>query len=128
MTQIDEPNLDKCDCICHSPAFYAPHKTGHACCDDANVIEDNSLLVRTTNIAEHNLDEQIDKALEELVFYGRDNIGVTDEAVLARKAIKALIADQVARARTTLLRDLNDCGEIHHSVYDYRIEELEQDK
>jgi hypothetical protein len=46
--QLKEEN--DCTCICHSPAYYAPHKTGHACCDEANVIEDNSLLVKTTNI------------------------------------------------------------------------------
>ena len=25
----------KCDCPCHSPAHYAPHKSGHFCCSQA---------------------------------------------------------------------------------------------
>ena len=73
-----------------------------------------------------NLDEQIDEIIEMWDFSPFQD----EDSRIGRvhKELKALIADQVARARTTLLRDLNDCGEIHHSVYDYRIEELEQDK
>lgn len=66
------------------------------------------------------LDEQIDKALEELVFCGRDNIGVTDEAVLARKAIKALIANQVREARIEMYNFYGEprCSQLHHSKKD----------
>jgi len=79
-----------------------------------------------TQIDEPNLDEQIRSALriaKHIAETGGD--GLEERQV---DEIKALISDQVAKARTTLLQDLNDCGEIHHSVYDYRIEELEQNK
>ena len=36
------------------------------------------------------------------------------------KELKTLIATQ----KQELLKELIDCGEIHHSVYDYRMEEL----
>lgn len=35
-----------------------------------------------------------------------------------------LIKQYGIQERTALLDDLNEAGEIHHSVYDYRIEEL----
>lgn len=48
------------------------------------------------------IDKLIDEALAELVYCGKDTLGVTDEAVLARKAVKALLATQ----RTTFKAEL----------------------
>lgn len=73
------------------------------------------------------LDEQIDKALEELVYCGRDTVGVTDEAVLARKAIRALIATQIQEARIEAkideLERYTDAGASNLEIYE-RIDEL----
>lgn len=93
-----QPTQDpKCDCVCHSPKYYAPHKTGHACCDEANVIEDNSLLVKTTNIA-----TPATKPLDELL----DNLTCANHALIDDDcvycndtAIKALIANAEKQAR-----------------------------
>lgn len=38
----------------------------------------------------------------------------------------ALIEQRENLAQKKLLAELKDCGEIHHSVYDYRTEELEE--
>lgn len=39
-------------------------------------------------------------------------------------AIEKLIEQEIAEAQEALLRDLSDCGELHHMVLDYRLAEL----
>jgi len=31
---------EECDCPCHEPSIYRPHKSGHSCCDKAIVIDE----------------------------------------------------------------------------------------
>jgi len=68
------------------------------------------------------LDKIIDDILSELVFCGRDSLGVTDEAVLARKGVKALIADQMIEYQSQLLKDYKD--DIAKECNKARIEEM----
>lgn len=44
---------DECNCLCHSPAHYAPHKSGHGCCDNAKSVD--------------NTGDELDKVLARLV-------------------------------------------------------------
>lgn len=59
-----------------------------------------------------------------------DDKGITltwsskDSITKAKAAIIAKCKEREAAAKAVLLRDLADCGEIHHSVLDYRLEEL----
>jgi hypothetical protein len=78
----------------------------------------------TTNTTE-SLHDQIESAIEDNLVIRTDNgqpyIFYADGAV---EAIQAILQQEVLRGRVELLEDLKDVGEIHHSVYDYRLEEL----
>lgn len=104
-----QPTQDpNCNCICHSPKHYAPHKTGHACCDEANVIEDNSLLVKTTNIATPTpATKPLDELIDEIVVikgYG-GKVAKLKSYPHAAQQIKALIANEMATYQAELLKD-----------------------
>jgi len=73
------------------------------------------------------LDKIIDDILSELVFCGRDSLGVTDEAVLARKGVKALIDRECNKARIEAFDVAFDCHD-YDRLRAYRAELLKEVK